>query len=473
MLLPLFGCGARGDRAWRQADDLWQRRDPAAFAAWQKLDATSAPGRRAHAALRQSDAEYRRGIALLSDGDDAGARALLQRASERAPIDPALYLPLARACHRRGLDERAAAMYRKFLAALPAGADAEPARAELHALGDDIGAVFDAPRADAGWPFWPLPLGGAALALGIVAVAWLPRRRRTSLAALAGEHPELQPAIAFLVGCLRHELIKHRILAVGDAVRAVAEGTLGESERRFLLARLYGGEPLAVAFAGHVGAFITSLGARFDLVRRDQAFIDAARAIDAIAGAEAGLSRGEPEAARRVLEAHGALCAFDAALGQLTARLSHTVIDAALLAGVVADVRRELGQVPVAIDVTPPARGVAVECYRFDLSLVLRNVVRNAVVAAAAGPAPARVAIAVDARLEPTGDEIARVHVCDSNPSALPAPAQMIEARGLALVRAALQRCDGSLAVEPGGDGFAKCVVVRLFCAMHAAEVAA
>jgi len=49
----------------------------------------------------------------------------------------------------------------------------------------------------------------------------------------------------------------------------------------------------------------------------------------------------------------------------------------------------------------------------------------------------------------------------------------VIEARGLALVRAALQRCDGSMSVEPAGDGFAKCVVVRLFCAMHASEVAA
>ncbi|HEX6836060.1 MAG TPA: hypothetical protein VF334_05775, partial [Polyangia bacterium] len=136
-------------------------------------------------------------------------------------------------------------------------------------------------------------------------------------------------------------------------------------------------------------------------------------------------------------------------------------------------VERELGGASVAIAVTPPTRGVAVECYRFDLSLVLRNVLRNAAHAAAAGPAPARVALDVDRVLEPTGDEIARVRVRDTNPSAVPAPAQLNEARGLALVRAALQRCDGSMSVEPTGDGFAKSVVIRLFCAMHANEAAA
>ncbi|HEX6835397.1 MAG TPA: hypothetical protein VF334_02435, partial [Polyangia bacterium] len=135
-LLLACGCAAPSDRAWQQASERWRQRDPAAFAAWRGLDATTDAGRRAHEALAQSDAEYRRGIALLSDGDDANARVLFERASARAPIDPALYLPLARACHRRGLDERAAALYQRLIAAAPAGADAEVARRELRALGD-------------------------------------------------------------------------------------------------------------------------------------------------------------------------------------------------------------------------------------------------------------------------------------------------------------------------------------------------
>ena len=187
----------------------------------------------------------------------------------------------------------------------------------------------------------------------------------------------------------------------------------------------------------------------------------------------AALSRGDAKAARSVLVAHQRLCAFDAALGQLTARLQHTVVDEPLLSAMVEDVKRELVDAPVAISVTAPARGIAVECYRFDLALVLRNVLRNAVAAAAVGPTPARVAVDVDCALEPTGEEIVRIRVRDTNPSPLPAPAQTIEARGLVLVRAALQRCDGSMSVEPSGDGFAKCVVVRLFGALQAAAEAA
>jgi len=476
-VLVLCGCAER-DRAWKRADELWQRRDPAAFTAWKSLNPSTNEGARAHAALARADDEYRRGIALLSGGDDAQARTLLAEASRRAPIDPALYLPLARACRARGLDGRAAAMYRKYLAqkGVSGAGDVAAARRELGELGDDIGAPFEPPPEapmPAVWVWGPSLLAAAALvALALVIAPWR-RRRRASLEALAADHPELQPAIAFLVGCLRHELLKHRIIAVGDAVRAVAEGKLDDKERRFLLTRLYGGEPLAVAWAGHLGAFMRALGPRIDLVRRDPAFAAAGRAIDAIAGAEAGLGRGDSDAAARVLEAHGRLRAFDAALGGFTTRLQHTVVDGALLDAMVGDVRRELGHAPVEIVMTAPAGGVAVECYHFDLTLVLRNVVRNAVAAAANGPEPGRVAIDVAVALEPTGDEIVRIRVRDTNPSPLPAPAQALEARGLTLVRAALARCDGSLSVEAGGDGFAKCVVVRLFRALSAAEVAA
>ena len=474
MALLVAGCARDGDRAWRRADELWQRRDPAAFAAWQRLDPSTPAGASAHHRLARAADEYRRGIALLSDGD-ARARQLLAEAANRAPLDPVLYLPLARACHQRGLDERAAEMYRKFLAQAPAGPDADAARRELDALSEDIGASFEAPRvatpAARGWLLWPGALGLALTVLG--AWLWARARRRTSLGTLAADNPELQPAIAFLVGCLRHELLKHRIIAIGDAVRAVADGSLGESERRFLLLRLYGGEPLAVAWAGHLGAFMRALGPRFDLVRRDPAFADAGRAINGIAGAEAALTRGDGEAARRILGAHQRLVAFDAALGQLTARLQHTVVDGALLSALVDDVRRELANAPVEVTVAPPPPGISAECYRFDLTLVVRNVVRNAVAAAASGPAPARVAVDVELALEATGDEVVRIRVRDTNPSPVPAPAQTIEARGLVLVRAALQRCDGSISVEPGGDGFAKSVVVRLFGALEAAAEAA
>ena len=465
----VLGCAPDGDRAWRHADELWQRRDPAAFAAWKALDPKGPSGARARQALALADGEYRRGIALLSAGDVVAARALLEEAARRAPIDPALYLPMARACQARGLEERAAAMYRKFLAQAPDGADAAAARRELVALGDDIGASFDPPRAGAAWPWWPVGAAGVVLLAAAVTLLRLRRWRSTSLATLAMENPELEPAIAFLVGCLRHELLKHRIIAIGDAVRAVADGRLEEAERRFLSRRLYGGEPLAVAWAGHLGAFMRALGPRFDLVRRDPQFKSADRAIATIASAEGGLARGDRETAGRVLEAHARLVELDAALGQLTARLQQVVIDEPFLRSLVDDVRREPARAAVEMEVLPPSQPVAVECYRFDLELVLRNVVRNAMAAAAGGPSPPRVSVSVALGLEPTGDEIVRVFVRDTNPSPLPPPSPLGEGRGLALVYAALQRCDGSLSIEPGGDGFAKCVVVRLFAALSPA----
>jgi signal transduction histidine kinase len=236
---------------------------------------------------------------------------------------------------------------------------------------------------------------------------------------------------------------------------------------------LFGGEPLAVAWAGHLGAFIRALGPRFDLARNDPEFANASRAIATIAGAEAALARGDGEAARRILAEQQRLAGFDAALGQLALRLQHTIVDAAFLSELVADVQREVQDARVEVTVSPPAASIAVESYRFDLALVVRNLLRNAIAAAAQGPAPARVALAVDVTLEATGDEVVRLRLSDTNPEGVPTPAPLAEARGLALVRAALQRCDGSLSVEPGGDGFAKCVVVRLFAALHVATEAA
>jgi signal transduction histidine kinase len=474
LTFALGACARDGERAWRRAEQKWRERDPAAFAAWRQLAPTTPAFATAKRRLADADADYRRAIALVAAGDER-ARALLARAAATAPLDPALYLPLARACRERGLDDRAAASYRKFLAQAPPGADADVARAELAALGDDLTLLLEPPRP-------PKSSGGAvaavlaALAIAATAAAWRWRRRqvRATLATLAADHAELQPAIAFLVGCLRHELLKHRILAVGDAVRAMAAGELVEAERRFLTTRLFGGEPLMLAWAGHLGAFMRALGPRFDLLRGDPAFREADRAIGAIAAVPGPLSRGDVAAARRVLAAHERLVAFDTALGRLTARLRHTVIDGALLAEVAAAVARELGDVGVAVAVTPPPADIAVESYRLDVTLVLRNLLRNAVAAAALGPAPARVAVDVAVTLEPTGEELVCIRVRDTHPAPLPTVAPLAEARGLALVRAALQRCDGSLTVEPAADdGFAKAVVVRLFRALAAAEEAA
>ncbi|HEX4456995.1 MAG TPA: hypothetical protein VIA18_03450, partial [Polyangia bacterium] len=129
----LSGCG--DGRAWREADAAWRQRDARAWPLWRALDDGNPRGRAAHERLRAADRDYRRGIAALAAGDTNGARAALAAAVAQAPMDPALYLPLARACRDRGLDERAATLYRSFLAQAATGPDADAARAELAALG--------------------------------------------------------------------------------------------------------------------------------------------------------------------------------------------------------------------------------------------------------------------------------------------------------------------------------------------------
>lgn len=477
LVCALAAC-ARDD-AWRRAEAGWRAHDPAAWRDWQALDVHTAAGARAHARLDAADADYRRGIALLA-GNRPGAREALRAASATAPIDPALYLPLARACRDRGLVDRAADLYRKFLATTATGADATAARAELAALGDDVAPLLD----DA--PAAPRPAIDAALVvtvaatLAAVAAALLAltrtRRRRRSLAELASLNPELQPAIAFLVGCLRHELFKQRILAVGDAVRALASGRADPGEREFLLARLYGGEPLTLAWAGHLGAFLRALGPRFDPVRNDRSFGEADRALATVSGLAGALSRRDApvETWQRLERAHATLAAFDRTLAALTVQLTHTRLDAPLLREVIAAVRDELGG-RAAVDeiaVGAVAADIAVEMYRFDLVVVLKNVVRNAVAAAAEGPAPRRVAVDVAVAVELTGEEIVRVRVRDTSLERPPSPAPP-STRGLGLVHTILDRYDGGLAVEPGGDGYAKAVVVRLFRALAPAAEAA
>jgi hypothetical protein len=482
-LSVLLGCAAAAwlyarDGAWRRAQAAWRAHDPAAWRDWQALDAHGSDGRRAHARLSAADAEYRRGIALLA-ANQPGAREALRTAAATAPMDPALYLPLARACRDRGLLERAADLYRKFLAAAPAAAAADEARAELAALGDDVAPLLDevapATRMD------PAPLVAAMLVAlaGAAALVVLVARRRhrgRTLVELAALHPELQPAIAFLVGCLRHELLKQRIVATGEAVQALARGDAQPGEREFLLARLYGGEPLTLAWAGHLSAFLRALGPHFDPVRNDRTFRDADRAIAAVSRLSAAVNRKEAagDAWRRLADAHARLVAFDGSLATLTAQLTHTRLDAALVREVIDAVRGELG-LGAALDeaaVGAVADGVAVEMYRFDLVLVLKNVVRNAMTAAAAGPAPRRVLVDVAVALEATGEEIVRVRVRDTSPG-LPASPAALSTRGLGLVGTVLDRYDGSLAVEPAGDGYAKAVVVRLFRALGPAAEAA
>jgi signal transduction histidine kinase len=192
-----------------------------------------------------------------------------------------------------------------------------------------------------------------------------------------------------------------------------------------------------------------------------------------LARLEEPLRRGDGDAARRLGRAIARLRALDGELRALAASLVRTAVDDQLLFEVVRAVQAEPAAGGVALDeltIASVPAGVFVEAYRVDLLLVLKNLVRNAVLAAGRGEAPRRVALDVTVELEATGEELVRLRVRDTNREPLSTDALYDRRpgplRGLAIVTTALSRLDGVLEVGPGGDGFAKAVTVRLFRAL-------
>jgi hypothetical protein len=466
--------------------------DIGVYDAWETLDPASEGGREAHRRLREADRHYREGIRRLADPEAEDPGAALARGLALAPMDPDLYLPLARACRDRGLTARAKEYYRKYLLARPTGRSVDAARREMaelpadpldlamlpHRRGDERDDELDT---DAGPDTAPdttilsaldAPLGAAVALVALVAlVAFATTRRRGSaLAPLARKNPELHPAIAYLVGSLRHELLKHRIGAVQDAVQAIGRGDPSRDQVAFLRARLFGGEPLDRAWRGHVESFERALGYRLDL-RRDRAFRQAGRAIRRLAALEGKLTQQSPRTAARLATAHATLRGFDRDLARLVGTLVRTSVDAALLDEVVAAVRSEYAPSQIELDsleIIPSDEPVAVEVFRVDLVLILKNVVRNAILAVGRGPAPRRLRIAVSLELEPTGEEAVMIRVSDTSEEAL--SQRVIHDRrvdrGLGLVTAALARYNGAIDVEPDAPPFVKAVVVRFFRAL-------
>lgn len=499
------GCGreewtdrASSARAWRDAQSRWsQQRDPLAWREWMDIDPGTPEGREARRLLAEADARYRAGIARVASGDP-DARRTFEEAVLLAPMDPRLYLPLARAFRAQAdadpdnphLFIRAAVYYRKFLLLVPDDPDAGAARRELEELDPESAAWLDAlgpePAAPiagaatssepgAGWAAAPW-LALASLLLALVALVLLlarPGRRLRSLEELATERPELHPAIAYLVSGLRHELLKHRIGAVASAVEALAEGRASMPQRAFVTGRLFGGEPLREAWEGHLRAFERALGPELDVRRRDRAIARAGRAIDAIARLEGALHRGDRRAVERLRGAHEELRALDRRLALLVSRLVRTRVDAALLREVVDEVRGEYAPSRVALDglaIDAPDPAPAVEVFRVDLVLVLKNVVRNAILAVGRGEPPRRISLDVTTELEPTGEENVVIRVRDTSPDPLTTEA-IYERRvgsGLGLVTAALSRYDGAIAVEACAEGgWAKAVSLRFFRAFE------
>ncbi|MCC7536204.1 MAG: hypothetical protein IT379_08320 [Deltaproteobacteria bacterium] len=476
------------ERALESADSRFARGELDAYFAFVAVPETTAAGRRARARLARADGHYRRGIRLFAEGDP-DARRELQLGADTAPMNPLLYRDLARACRAQGQSVRAIEYFRKYLALFPNPSDRDEIAREVAELGPELDPADVLPSApvptkrrpvtrtppaadDAGGvQLVAIALGVIAAALGSALILILRRRRGLTLAQLTSESPELHPSIAYLVGVMRHELLKHRIGAIGDAVRAIRSGSATAQQRAFLYDRLYGGEPLERTWEGHIRAFERAVGPRLDLRRRDAAFRRGAKAVSRLASLEPKLRRNDARAAERLATEHAALRSLDAELSRLVRQLVRTRVDRVLLEGVVASVREEYepGRVTdLSLEVTTPDEAIEVEVFRVDLVLVLKNVVRNALLALGRSDPPRRLRLKVETDLLPTGEEVVRVRAADTSHEMLTTESvydRRID-RGLGLVTAALARYDAAITVEPGRDGYVKEVVVRFFRAL-------
>ncbi|MDH5492362.1 MAG: hypothetical protein OEY14_10450, partial [Myxococcales bacterium] len=429
----------------------------------------------------------REGIRLLERGEE-GAREALGRGVRLAPIDPRLYLPLARACREAEIDLRAAEYYSKYLAVFPEQEESGAARRELAELDPELAGVFDPPARPREAPLdtrrasvsllEPLGAGiglGLALAALLALLAWSWLRRGVSLFRLLELNPELHPAAAYLIGSLRHELLKHRVGAAADALAAFDTGRASSPQVEFLLSRLYGSQPLDQAWQAYEEAFLRALGPRLDL-RRDPLFRRASRAIRRISALERRVSSLDARAIHELTRAHRTLRELDRALAARVAEMVRTRIDRALLEQVCEEVRSEYAAGGVALDELKieaiEDQEIEVEVFRVDLVLVLKNILRNALLAVARGggegaPSP-RVGIDVQLELEPTGEETVRLRVLDTSREELRTEMLMDRRvdRGLGLVVAAIARYGGSIQVEAAEPGWAKAVVVSFFRAL-------
>lgn len=487
LLWTAAGCGrAMQDEspaaAYAEARQKWLERDDLAHRAWLAIDPRSPEGERARERLARADARYRAGLTAFRAGQAAEARQHFVAAAELGPIDPHHYMELARIYSARGMPDAARKYYRKLLRALPDLPEHARIERELAALELDPTAVLEAPRTAAviddargfGAPwlrFLPLPV------LALLLLLWADRRRsarKLSLSGVIDNHPELHPTIAYLVGSLRHELLKHRVAAVGEALAGdhpAAEGrdggpgrsterALSSAEQAFARARLTG---VDAAFREHAAAFTRELGHRV-VIERDPLFRRAARAASALERALPALADGRRLPQLRA--AHAALLRFDRELALLQKRLVRTRIDAALLRELVLKAYAESDLRSAAIDdLECRAEGlpVLVEVLRSDLLLILRNLLRNAVFAAARGAAPRLVRLQVQVELEPTGQEFVCLAVQDSSAQPL-TPEQIAQSglgSGLGLSAAAVRRYGGSLSVASASAPMRKQVCVR------------
>ena len=86
--------------------------------------------------------------------------------------------------------------------------------------------------------------------------------------------------MTYLIGTLRHELLKHRIGAASQLLSSLTaqQGKLSSEQIQFLHQRLYGGVPLAAVWQEQLQSFQRALRLERSLTAFDRGFAQADRA---------------------------------------------------------------------------------------------------------------------------------------------------------------------------------------------------
>jgi tetratricopeptide (TPR) repeat protein len=483
----VFGCdGGRNDsdsaeQTWQLALQKWKQRDVDAFSAWTAVDEKTEQGRRARRLLKEADRRYQTGIDLMIRKDPTGALRAFNEGAEIAPIHPKHYLTLAKMYEANEMEERAAKYYAKFAAAMPNSQEAEAAREAARKVAPGLEQVFDPPSPLSKEARTPGSLTLAAvsflLGFGILTILLLLRRRFSSgvsLARLIEQAPEMHSAVAYLVGSLRHELLKHRVGVAGDVIREIESGTTTGPQRAFLRERLFQGVPLDEAWQAHLNAFQRVLGSRFN-PDRDRLFRSAGLAICRIQAQREALSSHSLSAIRALSDARHTLMLFDRRLAFLQSKLVRTRVDTELFEQIVAEIQGEYAAGAVLLDelhIEEVQEEVFIEAPRGDLVLILKNILRNAIMAVGRYDSDKKVGFGMRLAMEPTGQETVCISVWDSSPD-FPSEEIMQSGgpdSGLGLVLLAVKRYGGVFEIIPAENPYKKEAIIRFFRAFQDAD---
>jgi len=333
-------------------------------------------------------------------------------------------------------------------------------------------------------------LGLVLLAVFLV-VLWLLRRRRgAGLEELIRRHPEAGPEVQRILAAVRHEILKHNTLLLAGLVEALeldrdasetSEKALHLSESLFGPGGRGGVREHLMSYVGELEALGRARGLRLNLRRRDPAVGALLRGFGALAAARPLLDRettlepgertrllGHLREASRLLNVEG----YEALRGILD-RLRTLAVDEDMLLAVAARVRREpalsrlsVSEPTLEIRTSLPV-GVLIPRAAFEDAL--GNLVRNALRSSAEhGLAPIPLGLRVASETDTViGVERVAFHVLDASPAGL--TTEMIRSRhlegGLGIAADAVARYEGTIEVVPEASPWTKAVVMTFDCA--------